>query len=284
MVAPESSTIAGPSNAMPGSSFVAVVDRGLPGRLRARNRPSRRPLSAASALAPPPSRFGHRQLADFRRGDEMDADHLDRRIEAIGVFALVGLVEGRLDRREPVARRRRRLRSAPRSCVPGSGSGTCRSADPDLSARRLRRRTGRARSASVSPKAVFDALGRARPQIGEPRHEIVAAQVRHHHAPGRKHRGGRGHDDLFDAEFGGERDGVHAAAAAERDEREIARIVAAIQRHELQRIDHVVVGDADDSARRLVRVDAELLADAPRSPPQPPPCRRRSRRRRNNPC
>ena len=52
-----------------------------------------------------------------------------------------------------------------------------------------------------------------------------------------------------------------AAAAAERDQREVARIVAAVERHQLQRIDHVVVGDADDAARRLVGVDAELFAD-----------------------
>src|SRR5690606_18051778 len=31
--------------------------------------------------------LGHGQLADFGRSDEMDADHLDRRIEPVGVFA-----------------------------------------------------------------------------------------------------------------------------------------------------------------------------------------------------
>ncbi|GAA4532080.1 hypothetical protein GCM10023174_24450 [Chelativorans composti] len=37
--------------------------------------------------------------------------------------------------------------------------------------------------------------------------------------------------------------------------------MAAIERHELQRVDHVVVGNADDAARHLVVVDAELLAE-----------------------
>ena len=70
----------------------------------------------------------------------------------------------------------------------------------------------------------------------------------------------RGHHHLPDAELRGERDGMHAAAAAEGDQREVARVVAAIERDQLQRVDHVVVGDADDAARRLDAVDAELGA------------------------
>ena len=98
-------------------------------------------------------------------------------------------------------------------------------------------------------------------QVGEAGDEIVAAQVRHHHAPGREHRRPGGNDDLLHAEFLRERDGMHRTAAAEGDEREVARIEAAVERHQLQRVDHVVVGDADDAARRFGRIDAELGSD-----------------------
>src|SRR6185437_12677935 len=44
---------------------------------------------------------------------------------------------------------------------------------------------------------------------------------------------------------------------------EVARVMAAIERHQLQRVDHIVVGDPDDAARRLVRPDPKLFADGP---------------------
>src|SRR5581483_2192820 len=91
----------------------------------------------------------------------------------------------------------------------------------------------------------------------QPREEVVAAEVAHEHSPGGEDVCGAGDDDLADAQLGGERDGVHASAAAEGDEREIARVVAPVQGDELESVDHVVVGDADDAARRFGRVDAE---------------------------
>ena len=193
----------------------------------------------------------------------MHADHLDRRVEPVGVFALVGLVERRLDAGQPLV--------------------------GDLAA--LDQHFGRVLLVLVAELAVaqefhlgrIDAFGRelgagallalreqrldagrrSRLQVGKPGHEIVAAQVRHHHAPGREHRRAGRHHHLPDAELDGKRDAVHAAAAAEGDQREIARIVAAVERHQLQRVDHVVVGDADDAARRLVGIDAELARRPP---------------------
>ena len=96
MVLPESSTTAGPVNVMPGSSFVAVVDRGLVDALQ-RVVDVALALQRGLGLGAGRLALAHGELADFGRGDEMDADHLDRRVEPVGVFALVGLVERRLD-------------------------------------------------------------------------------------------------------------------------------------------------------------------------------------------
>jgi hypothetical protein len=62
-----------------------------------------------------------------------------------------------------------------------------------------------------------------------------------------------GIDDLLHAKFLPKGD-CHASARRRRrhHQREVARVVAAIQRDQFQRVDHVVVGDPDDAARRLV--------------------------------
>src|SRR4051794_26055526 len=46
--------------------------------------------------------LAHGQLADFGRSHQVDADHFDRRVEPVGVLALVGLVERALDRGQPL--------------------------------------------------------------------------------------------------------------------------------------------------------------------------------------
>ena len=67
----------------------------------------------------------------------------------------------------------------------------------------------------------------------------------------------------------GQRRRVHRAAAAEGDEREVARVVAAADRDELQGIDHVLVGDADHAERRVLDRHAERVGDLlERSPRQ----------------
>ena len=90
-------------------------------------------------------------------------------------------------------------------------------------------------------------------------------------------------DDARDPEVGGDRAGVHRTGAAERGEREAARIVAAGDRHHAQRVGHVRVGDPHDRrgggldgqpqrlghraidrlARRL-RVEPDAAAERPR--------------------
>ena len=72
--------------------------------------PAERVVDVAPALAGRIQRgSGHRQfaqleLADLGRGDEVQADDLDRRVEPVGVFALVDVVE-LLDQRRDASRR-----------------------------------------------------------------------------------------------------------------------------------------------------------------------------------
>ena len=62
---------------------------------------------------------------------------------------------------------------------------------------------------------------------------------------------------LADAQLLRERGRVHGAAAAEGDQGEVARVEAAVDGDQLERVDHVVVGDAHDAAGGFVGVDAE---------------------------
>ena len=62
-------------------------------------------------------------------------------------------------------------------------------------------------------------------------------------------------------ELSGQRNRVHAAASAECDEREIAGVVAAVDRDQLERVDHVVVRDPDDASSGVLPVGPEPLRD-----------------------
>ena len=88
-------------------------------------------------------------------------------------------------------------------------------------------------------------------------------QVRHQQPQGRKHaRTGR-HQYGPHAEKARQRPTVQRARAAERQERELARIMAAFDRDEPDRADHVVVDDRKDAARGRIDAHAERLGDAP---------------------
>ena len=54
---------------------------------------------------------------------------------------------------------------------------------------------------------------------------------------------------------------MQRAGAAERDEREVARIEAALDRHQADRVGHVRFGDRDDAERRVLEGHAERLRD-----------------------
>ena len=77
---------------------------------------------------------------------------------------------------------------------------------------------------------------------------------------------GRGrHDHARHLQLARERGGVHRAAAAEGDDRKVARVAAAADGNELEQVDHVRVRDADDAERRLLDGDVELLGEGPQS-------------------
>ena len=114
--------------------------------------------------------------------------------------------------------------------------------------------------------------------------QVIAPQIAQQHPPGREDAGLLGDDDLLDAKFFGEGAGVHPAAAAEGDQGEVARVVAAIDRDQLDRVDHVVVGDAHDAARSLfLALDVEFTsARLIQGPIHRRPCRRAMACRRRN--
>ena len=68
-------------------------------------------------------------------------------------------------------------------------------------------------------------------------------------------------EQLRDRQLLRQRRRVQRPGAAEGEQREVARIVAARQAHHADRAGHLVVGDADDRRRRGGRVEAERRAD-----------------------
>ncbi|MNF97431.1 hypothetical protein D3C76_1140550 [compost metagenome] len=72
---------------------------------------------------------------------------------------------------------------------------------------------------------------------------VVASRVEHQHAPGRKYPGEWWNDDFRNPQLGGQCSGVKCATATEGHEREVARIMATIDRNQFERVDHVGVGD-----------------------------------------
>ena len=68
-----------------------------------------------------------------------------------------------------------------------------------------------------------------------------------------------------DPELLGEKRGMHRPGAAERDQRELARIMAALDRDDAQRLGHAGVDDLDDAARRPPATDSPSGAATSRS-------------------
>ena len=93
------------------------------------------------------------------------------------------------------------------------------------------------------------------------RADVVTAQIGHQHPPGGEDCRLRGDDDLVHPQLAHQRSGVHRASAAEGDEREVTRIVTAPHRDQLERVDHVGVGNADDSHGRLLEAHLEGIGD-----------------------
>ena len=99
----------------------------------------------------------------------------------------------------------------------------------------------------------------------EQRAHVVAAHVGHREPERAQHAAGARDEQRRDAELLGQRAGVQAAGAAEGDERELARVEAALDGDHAQRPAHLGVGHAHDAERGLERVEPELGAERPRS-------------------
>ena len=265
IVVADVSTIAGPAKPHPGLEQLADVHVGLVHALGG-------VVDAPAALdgvAERPSSRRHRsrgELADLGDRHHVRADELDRAVEPVGVLALVGVVEGAGDRLDRAGvdppRRQRHLDAVLLVLVTELAvAEQAHAARVHALARELgERRALDLAEQIVEPRSV---VGHELEQAG---HEVVAAQVAHQHPPGREHVGRPRDHHLADPELGGERHRVHPAPAAERHQREVARVIAAVDRHQLERVDHVVVGDAHDAARRLGGVQLEAIGDRGHSP------------------
>ena len=108
---------------------------------------------------------------------------------------------------------------------------------------------------------------RARLAVGEclePLHQRArgfVAQPRRRIAVGAQHAGARRHDHRPGVDQLRQRIGVQRPGAAERDQREVAGIVALLYGDKPQRAAHVLVDDIDDALGRFFQAEAERVGD-----------------------
>ena len=69
-------------------------------------------------------------------------------------------------------------------------------------------------------------------------------------------------DDLGDAELARQRGGVQRPRPAEGGEREVARIMTALNRDDFQGFRHRMIDDIDDGGRRRAHIDRKRLGEA----------------------
>ncbi len=211
---------------------------------RRRSAPGARPPRAVARRPPREPRL--RPGGDQRQADVDEHDLalgiavavalLVRLLEALGQVGWVGTGRSRHRQLEGLA-----ARSASRRSTSGSAS---REASP--SSRAASSSTSAAiRSASKSaPRSItVRAVSRRRSEAQRPSAESTP--------PGPRA------EDALDAELGGDRGGVHRPGAAERQQREAARVDAALDRDDAQRPHHLLVGDPHDPLGGLQLAEAE---------------------------
>ena len=93
------------------------------------------------------------------------------------------------------------------------------------------------------------------------RAHVIVPQVGHQHAEGGEVTGHAGHDQRRDVQFARDFGRVQPAGAAESEEGEVARIVAARNRDAAHRERHLRDRDLDDAERGFIDGDAERLGD-----------------------
>ena len=108
-----------------------------------------------------------------------------------------------------------------------------------------------------------DALaGRGVVEAQRRRRHVVVFHVRDDLAEGAQAGCELRQDDRIDAHLAGQRRDVRRRRAARPDQHEIARIVAALDRHAADAVDHVGVDDREHAVGRPLEGDAERLGDA----------------------
>ena len=216
----------------------------------------------------------HLRRVEFR--GKMERHHLRRRVrQAEGVGALMRIVECRQQRRcvrrRGIGRHRHGMLLAGIAHVDGAGEMQCRRVGAEI---------GRRLGAQLCEHR-GDQRERLRRHRREPRLPQIEARTRREHAPGRKQPGMARHRDLSHAEFAAEHRSVHRRAAAAGQQRQVARVVAALDGHQLEHVDHVGLGKPDhrvgggnhrqaepgrqrrDDCRGRGRVEVELAAGEP---------------------
>ena len=120
----------------------------------------------------------------------------------------------------------------------------------------------------VGGVAVLDGerLGGQVVAVQEDRARAVAAAVGGGEPERAEHARGARHEDPPHAELLGDRGGVQRPGAAEGQQRELARVDAALDGHHAQRADHLGVGHAHDPARALLVPTARARRPARRPP------------------
>ena len=117
-----------------------------------------------------------------------------------------------------------------------------------------------------SGQDVADGLARAGLKGQHPRPSMLMPEVGDEHAQRRQDTRVGWDDGPRDAQLGGQAVGVQRPGAAERDEREVARVVPALHGDEPDRLGHQRLGDADDALRRLAHRHVQALRPpAPRA-------------------
>ena len=123
----------------------------------------------------------------------------------------------------------------------------------------LERRAGAGRHLGQDRPRIFRHDGLPLPR---PRPHVIVLQIREQHAHRAEHGRLPGDDDQRHLQFAGQHAGVQRPGAAGHDEGELARVVAAFDRHDAQRRGHVGVDEPIDALGCFKRRQAERLRNA----------------------
>ena len=239
-VASGSSTIAGPSTRRPAPARRAARRLG--------SSPPKTPCARALGARGRRPRRRRRSPGRARRRSRARSPARPRR-------------RGRGSRRRARARPRSASRRSPvrPSAVDGQLEGLAAVAQVEHATRLVRRR--RRRSASVADGASSASSVSSSPREQDAALDVAAALGDDEPERGEHARRARA-EDRRHAELLGDRGGVQRPGAAEGQQRELARVDAALDGHHAQRAHHLRVGDVDDALRRTRRSsEPEPLAE-----------------------